>query len=113
MARRRSLAVLAIFASAILVAFVAPRFAFGLVCSALILHVRPEALSSRSVLTKRSIKTRFTTAGGRPPRVPQPKEQQWDFHGSRGPWGAIRTEGFSQQARCPSGCSSRSHYAAE
>lgn len=43
MARRRSLAVLAIFASAILVAFVAPRFGFGLVCSALILHLRPEA----------------------------------------------------------------------
>ena len=43
MARRRSLAVLGIFASAMLVAFVAPRFAFGLVCSALILHLRPEA----------------------------------------------------------------------
>jgi len=47
MARRRSLAVLAIFASAILVAFVAPRLAFALVCSALILHVRPEAVASR------------------------------------------------------------------
>lgn len=44
MARRRSLAVLAIFASAILVSLVAPRFGFGLVCSALILHLRPEAL---------------------------------------------------------------------
>jgi uncharacterized membrane protein len=43
MARRRSLAVLAIFACAMLVAFVAPRFGFGLVCSALILHLRPEA----------------------------------------------------------------------
>jgi uncharacterized membrane protein len=46
-ARRRSLAVLAIFGSAILVAFVAPRLAFVLVCAALILHVRPEALGRR------------------------------------------------------------------
>lgn len=43
MARRRSLAVLAIFASAMLVALVAPRLGFGLVCSALIFHLRPEA----------------------------------------------------------------------
>jgi hypothetical protein len=43
MARRRSLAVLAIFTSAILVAFVAPRLGFGLICVALILHVPPEA----------------------------------------------------------------------
>jgi uncharacterized membrane protein len=43
MARRRSLAVLAIFAIAMLVAFVAPRLGFGLVCSALILHLRPGA----------------------------------------------------------------------
>jgi len=42
-ARRRSLAVLLIFTSAILVAFVAPRLGFGLICAALILHVRPEA----------------------------------------------------------------------
>jgi uncharacterized membrane protein len=47
MARRRSLAVLVIFVSAILVAFVAPRLAFVLVCGALILHLRPEALGSR------------------------------------------------------------------
>jgi hypothetical protein len=45
MARRRSLAVLAIFTIAILVAFVLPRLAFGLVCAALILHVRPQAPS--------------------------------------------------------------------
>ena len=45
-ARRRSLAVLGIFASALLVAFVASRLAFVLVCGALILHVRPEALGS-------------------------------------------------------------------
>ena len=43
MARRRSLTALGIFTSAMLVAFVAPRFAFGLVCGALILHLRPEA----------------------------------------------------------------------
>ena len=45
LARRRSLAVLAIFTIAILVAFVLPRLAFGLVCAALILHLRPEAPS--------------------------------------------------------------------
>jgi TMEM175 potassium channel family protein len=45
MARRRSLAVLAIFTSTILVAFVAPRLGFGLICAALIPHVRPEAPS--------------------------------------------------------------------
>ncbi len=45
LARRRSLAVLAIFTSAILVAFATPRLAFGLVCAALILHLRPEAPS--------------------------------------------------------------------
>ena len=43
MARRRSLTVLALFASAMLVSLVAPRFGFALICSALILHVRPEA----------------------------------------------------------------------
>jgi len=42
MARRRSLAVLAIFATSTLVAFVAPRFAFALICSALLLHLRPK-----------------------------------------------------------------------
>src|SRR4051812_14174633 len=47
MARRRSLAVLAIFASATLVAFLAPRLAFALVCGALLLHLRPEAFGSR------------------------------------------------------------------
>jgi len=43
MARRRSLSVLASFATAVLVAFVAPRLGFGLICGALILHLRPEA----------------------------------------------------------------------
>jgi uncharacterized membrane protein len=47
MARRRSLVVLAIFTTAMLVALVAPRFGFGLICSALILHLRPEAPGSR------------------------------------------------------------------
>ena len=43
LARRRSLGVLASFTTAMLVAFVAPRLAFGLICGALILHLRPEA----------------------------------------------------------------------
>jgi TMEM175 potassium channel family protein len=43
LARRRSLGVLAGFTTAMLVAFVAPRLAFGLICGALILHLRPEA----------------------------------------------------------------------
>ena len=46
-ARRRSLVVLAIFMTAMLVAFVAPRVAFGLICSALILHLQPAAVGSR------------------------------------------------------------------
>src|SRR5438552_1651533 len=47
MARRRSLVVLAIFTTAMLVALVAPRVGFGLICGALILHLRPEAPASR------------------------------------------------------------------
>ena len=47
MARRRSLAVLAIFTSAMLVALVAPRLGFVLICAALILHMRPEVRRSR------------------------------------------------------------------
>jgi uncharacterized membrane protein len=46
MARRRSLVVLAIFATAMLVAFVAPRVGFCLICGALILHLRPEVSGS-------------------------------------------------------------------
>ena len=46
-ARRRSLVVLASFTIAMLVAFVAPRFAFGLICTALVLHLGPEASGSR------------------------------------------------------------------
>jgi uncharacterized membrane protein len=45
MARRRSLVVLANFMTAMLVAFVAPRLGFGVICAALILHLRPEAAS--------------------------------------------------------------------
>jgi len=47
MARRRSLIVLAGFTTAMLVALVAPRLGFGLICGALILHLRPEAPGSR------------------------------------------------------------------
>jgi len=44
MARRRSLVALASFATAMLVSFVAPRVGFGLICGALMLHLRPESL---------------------------------------------------------------------
>ncbi|HEY1289491.1 MAG TPA: TMEM175 family protein [Burkholderiales bacterium] len=47
MARRRSLAVLATFATATAVAFVAPRVAFVLICAALLLHLRPEVPGRR------------------------------------------------------------------
>jgi uncharacterized membrane protein len=47
-ARRRSLVVLAGFTAATLVAFAAPRIAFGLICAALILHLRPD-ISGRTV----------------------------------------------------------------
>jgi uncharacterized membrane protein len=46
-ARRRSLVVLAIFTAAMLIAFVAPHAGFGLICAALVLHLRPEAPFSR------------------------------------------------------------------
>jgi Na+/H+ antiporter NhaD/arsenite permease-like protein len=47
-ARRRSLVVLAIFTTATLIAFVAPRVGFGLICCGLILHVRPEVPAGRT-----------------------------------------------------------------
>jgi uncharacterized membrane protein len=47
MARRRSLGVLAGFTTATLVALVAPRVGFGLICAALILHLRPELPASQ------------------------------------------------------------------
>src|SRR3954470_20101611 len=46
LARRRSLVVLASFTAAMLVAFVAPRIAFGLICCALLLHLRPDVRAS-------------------------------------------------------------------
>jgi uncharacterized membrane protein len=48
MARRRSLVVLVGFIVAVLVAFVAPRVGFGLICCALILHLRPDVSGSRA-----------------------------------------------------------------
>jgi len=45
LARRRSLVVLAMFTIATLVAFVAPRVGFGLICAALLLHLRPEVVN--------------------------------------------------------------------
>jgi len=45
-ARRRSLVVLATFMTAMLVAFVAPRLSFGLICVALIFHLRPDVSGS-------------------------------------------------------------------
>jgi uncharacterized membrane protein len=47
LARRRSLVVLAMFTTAVLVALVAPRIGFGLICGALILHLRPDVPDSR------------------------------------------------------------------
>jgi uncharacterized membrane protein len=47
-ARRRSLLVLAIFTTAMFIAFVAPRWGFALICGALVLHLRPEAPGSRA-----------------------------------------------------------------
>lgn len=48
MARRRSLIVLGTFLVAIAVALAAPRVGFGLICCALILHVRPDVPLSRA-----------------------------------------------------------------
>lgn len=47
MARRRSLAVLVMFAAAMLISFAAPRLGFGLICAALILHLRPDTFVGR------------------------------------------------------------------
>ena len=47
LARRRSLIVLVSFTSAMLVAIVAPRLGFGLICGALVLHLRPDVSSNR------------------------------------------------------------------
>jgi uncharacterized membrane protein len=53
-ARRRSLTVLAMFATAMLVAFFAPRLSFGLICVALILHLRPDV---SAIVPRRSSRT--------------------------------------------------------
>jgi hypothetical protein len=39
---RRSLVLLAMFTTAMLVTFVAPRLGFALICGALMLHLRPD-----------------------------------------------------------------------
>lgn len=46
LARRRSLIVLASFTVAMMLAFVAPLLGFGLICAALLLHLRPEVGAS-------------------------------------------------------------------
>jgi hypothetical protein len=46
-ARRRSIVVLAIFTTAMLIAFIAPRVGFGLICGGLILHLRPDVPGGR------------------------------------------------------------------
>jgi uncharacterized membrane protein len=48
MARRRSLVVLASFTTAMLIAIGAPRLGFGMICIALVLHLRPEVPCRRS-----------------------------------------------------------------
>jgi Sec-independent protein secretion pathway component TatC len=47
LARRRTFAALGIFALAALVSPFVPLLGFGLICSALVLYVRPEAISGR------------------------------------------------------------------
>jgi len=47
LARRRSIVVLASFTTAMLLAFIAPLLGFGLICAALILHLRPDVRASR------------------------------------------------------------------
>lgn len=46
-ARLRSLIVFAIFTTAMLIAFVAPRVGFGLICGGLILHIWPEVAGGK------------------------------------------------------------------
>ena len=46
-ARRRSLVVLVMFTIAMFVAFAAPRVGFGLICAALLLHLRPDTFVGR------------------------------------------------------------------
>ena len=51
LARRRSMIVLAGFTIATFVALVAPRLGFGLICAALILHLRPEGSRRHKSMT--------------------------------------------------------------
>jgi uncharacterized membrane protein len=48
LARRRSLVVLAMFSAAVVLALISPRVAFGVICAALLLHLRPEVAPGRS-----------------------------------------------------------------
>lgn len=48
LSRRRSLVVLASFTTAMLIAFVAPYLGFGLICAALVLHLRPNVGRERT-----------------------------------------------------------------
>jgi uncharacterized membrane protein len=71
MARRRSLGVLASFTTAMLVAFAAPRLGFGLICAALILHLRPDAAPGSELVgsfmdsTRAIVKDRVHRIGNR------------------------------------------------
>jgi|SRR5581483_1853090 len=47
LARRRSLVVLASFTTAMLLAFIVPLLGFGLICAALILHLRPDVRANQ------------------------------------------------------------------
>ena len=60
LARRRSLGVLVSFTTAMLVAFVAPRVGFGLICAALTLHLRPDAAPGRGLVRSFFDSTRAT-----------------------------------------------------
>ncbi len=61
-ARGRSLGVLASFTTAMLVAFVAPRLGFGLICAALLLHLRPEAAPGSQLVGSWMSSTRVLVA---------------------------------------------------
>lgn len=71
MARRRSLGVLASFTIAMLVAFSAPRLGFGLICAALIFHLRPDAAPGSELVgsfmdsTRAIVKDRVYRIGNR------------------------------------------------
>lgn len=70
LARRRSLVVLVSFTAAMLVAFVAPRAGFGLICGALILHLRPEVPGIRRPSSFRR-RTQATVTAQKPDQASQ------------------------------------------